>query len=134
MWARVKGETENALLALPFKRAYMYRPGFIQPMHGVEVTHAPPIASSTRITTPLFQIVKLVSGKSAITTEDVGRAMIEAAANGAPKPAAREHATSRIWPPSRQPDSRFNCSGLRRCSRGRRWSGRRSQWLSSPPM
>jgi len=85
MWARVKGETENALFALPFKRAYMFRPGFIQPMHGVK--------SRTRlyrvlyaITTPLFPIVKLVSGKSAITTEDVGRAMIEAAANGAPKP------------------------------------------------
>ena len=85
MWARVKGETENALLALPFKRAYMFRPGFIQPMHGVK--------SRTRlyrvlyaITTPLFPLVKLVSGKAAITTEDVGRAMIEAAANGAPKP------------------------------------------------
>jgi uncharacterized protein YbjT (DUF2867 family) len=85
MWARVKGETENALLALPFKRAYMFRPGFIQPVHGVK--------SRTRlyralyaIATPLYPIVKLVSGKSAITSEDVGRAMIEAAANGAPKP------------------------------------------------
>jgi uncharacterized protein YbjT (DUF2867 family) len=84
MWARVKGETENALLALPFKGAYMFRPGFIQPMYGVK--------SRTRlyrvlyaITTPLFPVVKLVSGKSAITTEDVGRAMIEAAATGAPK-------------------------------------------------
>jgi uncharacterized protein YbjT (DUF2867 family) len=85
MWARVKGETENALFALPFKRAYMFRPGFIQPMHGV--------TSRTRlyrllyaVTTPLFPLVKLVSGKAAITTEDVGRAMIEAAANGAPQP------------------------------------------------
>jgi uncharacterized protein YbjT (DUF2867 family) len=85
MWARVKGETENALFALPFKRAYMFRPGFIQPMHGVK--------SRTRlyrvlyaITTPLFPIVKLLSGQSAITTEYVGRAMIEAAATGAPKP------------------------------------------------
>jgi uncharacterized protein YbjT (DUF2867 family) len=33
MWARVKGQTENALLALPFKAAYMLRPGVIQPMH-----------------------------------------------------------------------------------------------------
>ena len=29
MWARVKGATENALLALPFRAAYMFRPGFI---------------------------------------------------------------------------------------------------------
>ena len=35
MWARVKGTTENALLCLPFKTAYMFRPGAIQPLHGV---------------------------------------------------------------------------------------------------
>ena len=34
MWARVKGATENALLRLPFKAAYMFRPAGIQPMHG----------------------------------------------------------------------------------------------------
>ena len=33
MWARVKGETENALLAMPFKSAYMFRPGAIVPLH-----------------------------------------------------------------------------------------------------
>jgi uncharacterized protein YbjT (DUF2867 family) len=35
MWARVKGETENALLRLPFKAAYMFRPGVIQPLHRI---------------------------------------------------------------------------------------------------
>jgi uncharacterized protein YbjT (DUF2867 family) len=35
MWARVKGRTENALLALPFTAAFMFRPGFIQPVNGV---------------------------------------------------------------------------------------------------
>ena len=35
MWARVKGRTENALLRLPFKAAYMFRPGVIQPLHGI---------------------------------------------------------------------------------------------------
>jgi len=34
MWARVKGKTENAILRLPFKAAYMFRPGVIQPLHG----------------------------------------------------------------------------------------------------
>ena len=29
MWARVKGKTENDLLKLPFKAAYMFRPGAI---------------------------------------------------------------------------------------------------------
>ena len=35
MWARVKGETENAVLKMPFKRAYMFRPGIIRPLHGI---------------------------------------------------------------------------------------------------
>ena len=36
MWARIKGKTENALLALPFKESYMFRPGYIQPLKGVK--------------------------------------------------------------------------------------------------
>ncbi len=35
MWTRVKGKTENDLLKLPFKAAYMFRPAAIQPLHGV---------------------------------------------------------------------------------------------------
>jgi hypothetical protein len=27
MWARVKGKTENALLRMPFRASYMFRPG-----------------------------------------------------------------------------------------------------------
>src|SRR6202045_523707 len=30
MWARVKGKTENVLPRLPFKAAYMFRPGIIE--------------------------------------------------------------------------------------------------------
>src|SRR5258705_4871913 len=36
MWARVKGKTENHLLKLPFKKAYMFRPGYIQPTKGLK--------------------------------------------------------------------------------------------------
>jgi uncharacterized protein YbjT (DUF2867 family) len=35
MWARVKGRTENALLQMPFKAAYLFRPAYIQPLHGI---------------------------------------------------------------------------------------------------
>jgi len=35
-WARVKGKTENDLLKLGFKNAYMFRPGFIQPIKGLK--------------------------------------------------------------------------------------------------
>lgn len=34
MWARVKGRTENALLKLPFKAVYNFRPGFMRPVKG----------------------------------------------------------------------------------------------------
>ena len=36
MWARVKGKTENALFVLPFKAVYVFRPGIIQPLHGIQ--------------------------------------------------------------------------------------------------
>jgi uncharacterized protein YbjT (DUF2867 family) len=36
MWARVKGKTENDLLRMPFRAAYMFRPGYIQPLHGIK--------------------------------------------------------------------------------------------------
>lgn len=36
MWARVKGKTENAILKMPFKAAYMFRPGYIQPLRGIK--------------------------------------------------------------------------------------------------
>src|SRR5579862_6917442 len=39
-WARVKGRTENALLRLPFRAAYMFRPGVIQPLHGIRAKTA----------------------------------------------------------------------------------------------
>jgi len=35
MWARVKGRTENAVLRMPFKAAFAFRPGVVQPLHGV---------------------------------------------------------------------------------------------------
>src|SRR5579872_1827062 len=36
VWARVKGKTENDLLRLPSKAAYMFRPGVIVPLHGIK--------------------------------------------------------------------------------------------------
>lgn len=38
MWARVKGKTENDLLTLGFKDAYMFRPGYMQPTKGLQNT------------------------------------------------------------------------------------------------
>jgi uncharacterized protein YbjT (DUF2867 family) len=81
MWARVKGRTENALLRLPFKAAYMLRPGVIIPMHGVK--------SKTRlyrvfyaVLGPILPLLKSLFPGSVIDTEHLGRVMIRLARSG----------------------------------------------------
>ncbi len=85
MWARVKGETENALLRLPFKAAYMFRPAYIQPRHG--------IVSRTKLYRALYAglgildpVLKKLFPRHVTTTEILGGAMIKAAKQGAPGP------------------------------------------------
>lgn len=82
MWARVKGETENALPALPLE-VFVFRPGYIQPLHGA--------TSRTRlyrlayvVAAPFYPILRRVFPSSVTTTEQIGRAMIAVAAHGAP--------------------------------------------------
>jgi uncharacterized protein YbjT (DUF2867 family) len=81
MWARVKGRTENALLDMPFKAAYMLRPGFIQPMRGVRSRTALYRAVYV-VLAPLFPLLRGVFSRSVTTSVNVGRAMIRLAANG----------------------------------------------------
>lgn len=80
MWARVKGRTENALLALSLD-SYMFRPGIIQPLRG--------ITSKTRlyrigytVATPLFPILRKVAPTRVITTDEIAWAMLAVAENG----------------------------------------------------
>jgi uncharacterized protein YbjT (DUF2867 family) len=84
MWARVKGETENALLRLPFKAAYMLRPAYIQPLHGIRSN-----TTWTRILYaalgPFYPVWKALFPKYVTTTEELGRAMLHLAKHGAPK-------------------------------------------------
>jgi len=84
MWARVKGKTENDLLRLPFRAAYMFRPGFIQPLHGVTSKTALYRIFYTMLG-PLIPLLMAVAPRYVTTTERLGRAMIEAARHGAPK-------------------------------------------------
>ncbi len=83
MWARVKGAAENALLNMPFKAAYMFRPAFIIPMHGIE-SRTKSYRIFYKITRPLFPLMRKFP-KYVTTTEQIGKAMITAASNGAPK-------------------------------------------------
>lgn len=82
-WARVKGETENALLDL-FSRSYMFRPGYIQPMHGVRAKIAWYNAVYA-ILGPLYPLMKRLVPSMFTCSEAVARAMLRAAKSGAPK-------------------------------------------------
>ena len=76
MWARVKGRTENDLLKMGFKRAYMFRPGYIQPKRGIRSR-----TSWYNLMYVLFSwiypIIKTLAPNSATSTIDVGKAMIQ---------------------------------------------------------
>jgi uncharacterized protein YbjT (DUF2867 family) len=84
MWARVKGQTENALLALPFKGVYVFRPAAIQPLHGIRSKTAW-INAAYAVVGPLYPIFKRLVPDYVTTTEQVGRAMLAVARRGAPK-------------------------------------------------
>lgn len=83
-WARVKGKTENELLGLPFRAAYMFRPGLIVPLHGIR--------SKTRVYRvfysllgPLLPLLRRRFPKYVTTTEQIGRAMLKVAKQGWPE-------------------------------------------------
>jgi|HubBroStandDraft_6_1064221.scaffolds.fasta_scaffold168231_1 uncharacterized protein YbjT (DUF2867 family) len=84
MWARVKGKTENALLRLPFKRAYMFRPGVIQPVHGAR-SKTTAYRVGYALTKPVLPLLRRLFPRYILTTEEIGRAMIAVAKRGAPK-------------------------------------------------
>ena len=83
MWARVKGRTEEDLLAL-FSSAYMIRLGVLRPMHG-EVSKTRWTRIAYLVFRPLLPLVRLIAPGAVISTEELGRAMIRAAREGAPK-------------------------------------------------
>ena len=95
MWARVKGKTENALLRLPFKASYMFRPAFIQPMHGI-VSKTKLYRAFYTVTGPLFPALNRFFPRYVTTTEKVGQAMIRVARNGFPEPFLENRDINRI--------------------------------------
>jgi uncharacterized protein YbjT (DUF2867 family) len=84
MWARVKLKTEEALFAMPFKAVYVFRPGMIQPLHGIK--------SRTRLYNvlypllyPLILVARLLTPNFITSTERVGQAMLRVSRKGFPK-------------------------------------------------
>jgi uncharacterized protein YbjT (DUF2867 family) len=83
MWARVKGATESALLRLDLD-AYMFRPGFIQPMDRVK-SKTRLYRAAYAVTRPLFPLLRRVGPKFVTSSRILGRAMIAVAARGTDK-------------------------------------------------
>lgn len=80
MWARVKGRTENDLLALPLK-AYMFRPGMIEPMHG-EVSRTLLYSVPIALMKPVFPWMRKRFPHYVTSTEAIGRAMLNVTRRG----------------------------------------------------
>ena len=77
MWARVKGKTENELLKLPFKAAYMFRPGYIQPTKGLKNSY-----KMYKVLSPFYPLWKTFFSKYVCTLEEIGLAMINIVLSG----------------------------------------------------
>jgi uncharacterized protein YbjT (DUF2867 family) len=85
MWARVKGKTENDLLKLSFRAAYMFRPGVIQPLHGIR-SKTKLYQTFYTVLNPILPLLKSAFPQLITTTEQLGRAMLYVAKHGFPKP------------------------------------------------
>lgn len=80
MWARVKGKTENALMRLPFKKSYMFRPGFMQPTKGLKNT-----LKAYKYFNWMFPVLSPLFPNFMCTLSEVGVAMIHTVTKGYPK-------------------------------------------------
>jgi uncharacterized protein YbjT (DUF2867 family) len=84
MWSRVKGRTEDELLAMPFY-AYMFRPAYIQPLHGV-ASKTPAVRWTYAAVSWLYPLLQRLMPNYVTTTENLGRAMLAVTSwNGAGK-------------------------------------------------
>lgn len=81
MWARVKGRTENALLKLPFKAVYNFRPGFMKAVKGQKN-----VRSVYRVFEALSPLWYLILPNWICTMREVGLAMIHCVSKGYSKP------------------------------------------------
>ncbi len=84
MWARVKGKAENGVLGLPFKSSYVFRPGAIQPLHGI-TSRTGWYRAAYVVLGPAMSLARRLAPRHILTTEQIGRAMIRVAQRGAPK-------------------------------------------------
>jgi uncharacterized protein YbjT (DUF2867 family) len=85
MWARVKGRTENALLQMRFKAVFLFRPGYVQLLHGIR-TKTAWYGAFYAVVRPFYPLLKTLFPNYVTTTECVGRAMLNVTKRGFPNP------------------------------------------------
>lgn len=83
MWARVKGKAENALLKMPFKAVYLFRPGAIKPLHG-QKSKTLMYRVIISLFGPLFSLLHWLMPNTVLSTGVIGRAMLNLARHGSP--------------------------------------------------
>jgi len=81
MWARVKGKTENDLLNMGFKGAYMFRPGMIIPREGIK-SRTKSYQFMYDYFMWLVKLIKAISPNSVVNTTQIGLAMINSMLKG----------------------------------------------------
>ena len=81
MWARVKGETENALRQLGFRQSYMFRPGFLKATPGQQ--H---VLSYYKYFSWLYPVLRTLTPRFVSTLAELGQAMLHVAQRSYPKP------------------------------------------------
>jgi uncharacterized protein YbjT (DUF2867 family) len=84
MWERVRARTENALLRLPFRAVYIFRPGMIQPMNGVR-SKTPAYRIFYSLCKPLLPLLRAFLPDQVLSTPQIGRAMLSVTRRGATK-------------------------------------------------
>src|ERR1700690_1378701 len=84
MWARVKGKTENEILRLPFRAAYVFRPAYIQPLHGIQ-SRTKLYRTLYVVIAQFYPLIRALAPGYTTATEQLGRAMIKVAKQGAAK-------------------------------------------------
>ncbi|MES2016304.1 MAG: NAD-dependent epimerase/dehydratase family protein [Pseudomonadota bacterium] len=82
MWERVRGETEHALLKLPFRGVYIFRPGMIQPLDGIKSKTAAYRIFYT-LTKPLLPLLRSALPRHILSTRQLGQAMLAVVRGGA---------------------------------------------------
>ncbi|MFD2932850.1 Rossmann-fold NAD(P)-binding domain-containing protein [Spirosoma flavum] len=81
MWARVKGKTENHLMDLGFKAAYMFRPGYLHSTEGMKNT-----LSYYHYVSWAYPVMRVLFPNFVSTLAELGIAMINVVKKGYEKP------------------------------------------------